>query len=275
MWSSTLLNPLVQHCLHLGYRFSSSKICLNLLQYADDTCLLAHDPRSCQRILNIMEEWLTWSGMQAKPSKCQAVALRSHTNAQNRVYDPQLVLGPSTIPFLDNTTTTFLGMPLSPTLNNDHCREIISIKVQEMIKKIDCAPLSSKYKLMIYQQALPAKIGWILKMTDMPPSFVSRILEACCTRFLKKWLKMPRCANPSSLYLYPSSGGLALPSISNMHKSLHTSKLAALSQSCDPIVRELASRYVAKHQNNGPVETVHKIMYHQSSCPPSHKLRLL
>ena len=82
---NTLVDPLVQHCLHLGYHFSSSKICLNLLQYADDTCLLAHDPRSCQRMLNIMEEWLSWSGMRAKPSKCQAVALRSCTNADNRV----------------------------------------------------------------------------------------------------------------------------------------------------------------------------------------------
>ena len=215
-----------------------------------------------------MEEWLTWSGKRAKPSKCQAVALRSRTNADNRVYDPQLVLGPSAIPFLGNTTTTFLGMPLSPTLNNDHCQEIISIKVQGMIKEIDSAPLSCKYKLMIYQRALPAKTGWILKITDMPWSFVSRILKACCTRFLKKWLKMPRCANPSFLYLYPSYGGLALTSISAMHKSLHASKLAALSQSHDPIVCELASRYVAKHQNDGPPETVHKVMYHH---PMSYK----
>ena len=132
-----------------------------------------------------------------------------------------------------------------------------------MIKKIDCAPLSSKYRLMIYRRALPAEIGLILKITDMPPSFVSRILEACCTRFLKKWLKMPRCANLNSLYLYPSFVGLALPSITAMHKSLHVSKLAALSQSRDPIImRELASRYIAKHQNSGPAETVHKVMYH-------------
>ena len=136
------------------------------------------------------------------------------------------------------------------------------MKVQGLIKKIDCAPLSSKYKLMIYRRALPAKIGWILKITDIPPSFVSQILEACCTRFLKKWLKMPCCANPSLLYPYPSSGGLALPSISTMHKSLQASKLAALSHSYDPIVRELASKDIAKRQNNGPAETVHQVMYH-------------
>ena len=34
---------------NLAHVFTSSNICLNLLQYANDTCLLAHDPRSYQR----------------------------------------------------------------------------------------------------------------------------------------------------------------------------------------------------------------------------------
>ena len=207
---NTLVDPLIQHCHELGYRFSSSNMCFNLLQYADDTCMLARDPRSCQRILNVMEEWLTWTGMRAKPSTCQAVALKSRTNADNWVYDPQLHLGSSIIPFLGNSTTTFLGMPVSPTLKDSQCREIISTRVQRMMEKIDNAPLSPKYKILILRRALPAKIGWSLKITSMPPSFVSRILDTCSTRFLKKWLKMPHCANPSSLYLSSSRGGLAL-----------------------------------------------------------------
>lgn len=90
-------------------------------------------------MLKVTEEWLNWSGMRAKPSKCQAVALKSHTNADNRVYSPQLVLGSSLIPFLGNTTTILLGMPLSSTLSTTHCRAITSTKVQGMMQKIDCA----------------------------------------------------------------------------------------------------------------------------------------
>ena len=98
---NTLVDGLVQRCFKLGYHFSSSNMCLNLLQYADDTCLLARELRSCQRMLNVMEDWLTWSRMQPRPSKCQAVALKSRTNADNRVYGPQLVLGSFLIPFRD------------------------------------------------------------------------------------------------------------------------------------------------------------------------------
>lgn len=73
---------------------------------------------------------------------------------------------------------------------------------------------------------------------------------------------MHGCANPSSLYLAPVSSGLPLPSVSAMYKSLQATKLAALSQSCDPIVRELAWRHIAKNQHHGPAEIVHNIMCH-------------
>ena len=172
------------------------------------------------------------------------------------------MLGSSAIPFLGNTTTTFLGMPVSPTLSDIHHRDIIATKVHDMLEKIDLAPLSYKYKLLIFRCSLPAIIGWFLKITSIPPSFVSRILEASSTQFLKKWLKMPRCANPSPLYP-SSSGGLALPSITTMHKSLQATKLAALSLSQDPIVRELASRHLTRHQHHhGPAETVLDVISH-------------
>ena len=36
----------------LGYRFSNSRRQVNILQYADDTCLVANSPASCQHLLN-------------------------------------------------------------------------------------------------------------------------------------------------------------------------------------------------------------------------------
>ena len=35
----------------LGYTFSQSSRLVNVLQYADDTCLIADGPASCQRML--------------------------------------------------------------------------------------------------------------------------------------------------------------------------------------------------------------------------------
>jgi len=66
------------------------------LQYADDTCLLA--------ILEIVEQWLQWSGMKAKG---QCMALKGLTG---KLIDPQLWLAGMTIPFNASNSIKFLGM---------------------------------------------------------------------------------------------------------------------------------------------------------------------
>ena len=73
---NTVMNTLVdtlQTRLDLGYTISGSTHQINLLQYADDTCLLANSPASCQYLLNIVDDWLQWSGMQAKAAKCHSL----------------------------------------------------------------------------------------------------------------------------------------------------------------------------------------------------------
>ena len=48
---------------------------INLLQYADDTCVIADSPAACQQQLNQVDQWLGWSGMKAKVTKCYCVAI--------------------------------------------------------------------------------------------------------------------------------------------------------------------------------------------------------
>ena len=44
----------------LGYRYSQSQLPINLLQYADDTCLIGNSPASCQHLPEMMAGWLHW-----------------------------------------------------------------------------------------------------------------------------------------------------------------------------------------------------------------------
>ena len=83
------------------------------------------------------------------------------------VYNTQLGLGSLSY----NTTTTFLGMPLSPTLNNDHCWEIISVKVQGILQNIGCAPLQA-FNLLTGSSGQ----DW-LDLEDYPRATIIRILN--------------------------------------------------------------------------------------------------
>ena len=50
----------------LGYTFSRSSRPISILQYADDTCLVANGPSNCRKMLQKVECWLEWTGMKAK-----------------------------------------------------------------------------------------------------------------------------------------------------------------------------------------------------------------
>ena len=75
----------------LGYTFSNRPRCMNILQYADDTCLVAKGLASCQQMLKKVERWLTWTGMKAKVPKCFSLAIaassvRSSTASERAAY---------------------------------------------------------------------------------------------------------------------------------------------------------------------------------------------
>ena len=63
---------------------------MNVLQYANDTCLVANGPGSCQQMLLRVEEWLDWTGMKAKVPKCFSLAIAASSGKR---YDPKFQLG--------------------------------------------------------------------------------------------------------------------------------------------------------------------------------------
>ena len=93
----------------LGYTFSRSSRSMHVLQYADDTCLIADGPASCQRMLERVESWLQWTGMRTKVPKCHSLAIKASSGKR---YDPRLQLCGTDIPFIGDNTISFLGGPL-------------------------------------------------------------------------------------------------------------------------------------------------------------------
>ena len=74
---------------------------MNVLQYADDTCLIADGPASCQRMLGKVESWLEWMGMRADMLKYHSLAIKA---SSGKKYDPRLQLSGKDIPFIGDHT---------------------------------------------------------------------------------------------------------------------------------------------------------------------------
>lgn len=96
---NTVMNTLVDTLTtrrDLGYHFTGTRHKVNILQYADDTCLVANSPASCQFLLSMVSDWLSWAGMKAKVCKCHTISLQSSIG---KMVDPQLQLDGVHIPY--------------------------------------------------------------------------------------------------------------------------------------------------------------------------------
>ena len=122
---NTAMNTLVDtisQSLDLGYSPSSTTQQCNLLQYANDTSLLANGPAACQALLDHTQKWLDWLGMKPKIPKCCSMAVQASTG---QVYDPQLSLCGQTIPFIGTSTFKFLGAPVTIHNSKDKAKSAL------------------------------------------------------------------------------------------------------------------------------------------------------
>ena len=262
---NTVMNTLVDtigQSQHLGYSLSSTSQRCNLLQYADDTSLLANGPAACQALLDCTERWLEWSGMKPKVPKCCSLAVQA---SSGRVYDPQLSLCGQTIPHIGSGTFRFLGAPVTVHNSQDKAKTALLEKLQTMLAKVDATQLSSRQKLRLFRDAVCPRLTWDLSLADLPISWVEKNLDTLTTKFLKRWTGLAKSANTCRLYLPKCKGGLQLPSISTTFKKLKCAKAASLMSSRDPVVRHLASQQTlaeasAERQAFKPFQQVVEVM---------------
>ena len=238
---NTVMNTLVDTIstrIYLGYQFSSSSRKVNILQYADDTCLVANSPASCQYLLSRVSQWLGWSGMAAKVPKCQCMSLQSSTGV---VRDPQLHLGGVPIPCtLD--PVRFLGLNVHVRRTTSLSKNTILSKLDAMMKAVDKTPTTRRQKLLLYSRAVCPRLTWPLLIQEFPTSWVVKQLDSITTCYLKRWAGLSKPANTAILYLPRSMSGLNLPRLSTVHQKLQISLQCQLLTSRDNCVRSLADR---------------------------------
>ena len=230
----------------LGYSFSNSPRTLITLQYADDTCLVADGPSSCQKLLQHMERWLEWTGMKAKVPKCHSLAIQA---TSGRPYDPKLVLHGASIPFIENKPIKFLGAFIQVPLDPHRVRDNVKSRLLTLLEGVDSTPVTRNQKLLLYKAGICPRLIWDLGISEVPISWVTKCLEATATRFLKKWSGLSRPADPSRIYLPWRNGGLDLPNISTLYRKIRASIACQLLTSRDPITRQVTKIEVHKEES--------------------------
>ena len=147
---NTLVDTL-QTRLDLGYSLSTSNHQVNLLQYADDTCITANSAASAQHLLNMTSNWLEWAGMKAKPSKCHSLALAGSTG---KLFNPNLQVSQEKIPYVRDNTIRFLGLNIKIPANSQDARDTLASNLHRMLQAVDACPLTRLQKLHLYRAGI-------------------------------------------------------------------------------------------------------------------------
>ena len=138
---NTVINTLVDTLgtrLDLGFHISDSRHRVNLLQYADNTCIVANGPASAQYLLDIVDRWLLWSGMKAKVSKCFSLAIQG---SSRKLFGPHLTISQQKIPFA-NKPIKFLGMRVEVPHNTAESKACLVSKLHYLLKRVDGCPVT-------------------------------------------------------------------------------------------------------------------------------------
>ena len=247
---NTVINTLIDTLktrVDLGYTLYKSSHTTNVLQYADDTCLVANCPAACQHLLSITEQWLEWAGMEAKVPKCHSVSLQPSTG---HTIDPKLTLKNQPLPFIGNNPIRFLGINITIPQNPSQIRSEVYGRLEKLLKCVDQCPVTRNQKLKIYKLGVCTRMTWPLTINQFPISWVERNLQAIATKYLKKWAGLAKSANPNLLYLSQNCGGLGLPALSSVHKRLQVSRHCQLLTSRDPCVRFIAENNLQEELNH-------------------------
>ena len=221
---STVMNSLVDVLStrrNLRYYCSTSHQ-VNVLQYGDGTCLV-NSPASCQYLLSLVSEWLSWSGMKAEVPKCQCILLATRLHREAGI-DPHLKLDGIPIPFAKEPVK-FLGLRVYKFQKIWNASRVPSCmtSLQTMLDRVDASPVTGHQKLILYIQ------GRSVPPDDLAsPWWATHYLDRTkgqyhCYSVPEAWIGVSESANPAYLYLPRSMGGLGLPQLPTLHKTLQVS----------------------------------------------------
>ena len=151
----------------------------------------------------------------------------------------------------------FLGQEIYKDLSDKEVRVKVEAKLKHLLQKTDTDKVNSIGKLWIYENHIVSRISWEFIIYCFPISF-ARDLQAVATRYLKRWVGLPRCANPSILYRKRENKGLQLKALTTHLKCMQVVKHHIVKYAIDPetqfIYGHMTCRLEKKKQWNGVKE---------------------
>ena len=222
-----------------------------IVAFADDITLSSDDRMKTRALVRAAENFCRWAGLNFKNSKCKAMGIVSGS-----LVNPLIPVNGKIIPAMHKTPFKFLGRLVYPKFDDKEEGAVID-KFLALMSKTDHVLLDNRKKAWLYENGvLPAMI-WEFMVYRFTESCIAT-MESCANRYLKKWLKLCKSADPS--ILYRKEKGLGIKSVRTCCMKAQVNKEIILSCSRDKTVRNIASeRRKSETTNKGKWKPAKKL----------------
>lgn len=148
--------------------------------------MIAKNRGEMVKMLDVLNKYLVWSvKIKAKPSKCLSMSMKRQDGGYS-TFDAEFSIGEAKIPSIIETPMKFLGMYIYVDLDVKEIRLMIEKKLEDMMELMDKDDITGSMKAWVYNNLIISKMSWSFTVYNLPITYVNKVLEAACNRYLKR-----------------------------------------------------------------------------------------
>ena len=200
--------------------------------FADDLTVLSRNFKDHQIALRQVDSCCSDLGLALRPDKCVTLCF----DGKKILRDARVQLSEGSTRNIASGATRFLGRTIDETMQSS-CKESaerIRKKITGALKKIDERPIRGEYKVWIYKHYVATSVFFLLAVDAISESTIKSI-QSGATRFIKKWLNLPRCATLASVFHPEVLNRPFLPQLRERAKLAFVSQVEATK---DPLIKQ-------------------------------------
>jgi len=236
-----VFNPLLEKLLKeskFGYKINDVQYITT--PFADDFNLITTNKRTHQRLINKIHEWSKSMGLTLKPIKCKSLSIVSG-QAQVLSFN----LGPDVLGTLEDDHHKFLGSIVTFSNKQSEILNTVYTHFESRLENIDNLLLRNEYKVKLYSNYVLPSSKFILSVHTLTSKSLDK-LDALATRYLKRWIGLPRSGTPAVIHV-PNI--YAIKSIRHVYKECQASAYISSKLQADSKVKNALDSRLEREQH--------------------------
>ncbi|XP_061878077.1 uncharacterized protein LOC133630482 [Entelurus aequoreus] len=201
--------------------------------FMDDLTVTTTSVPGCRWILNGLQEVISWARMSFKPAKSRSLVLKRGKVTGKFCFS----LGTTKIPSLTEEPVKSLGKVFNCSLRDVASTKSTNQDLETWLTVVDKSGLRGKFKAWIYQHGILPRILWPIMVYEVHISTVEGF-EMRVSRFLHRWLGLPRSLSSIALYGHNNKLKLPISSLSEEFMVTRSRELLQYRESSDPKVAQ-------------------------------------